>query len=63
MRRITAVYYPNGEWRDGDGGELVVHPKDPERRRVVRPTRDRLVLFRSDQTEHEVYMRCRLTSG
>jgi hypothetical protein len=61
-RRITAVYYPNpnpneeGKSARGvdDGGELVAFPSDASRRRSIAPVGDRLVMFYSDEVEHEV---------
>lgn len=53
LRRITAVYYPNaGEWPAGDGGQLVLWPKETGsgggggggRRREIAPVGDRLVV-------------------
>ena len=43
----------NDEWRQGDGGELVIHP-GAEGEKVVDPIQDRLVVFWSDSTHHEV---------
>ena len=61
LRRVTAVYYPscNGDWDgDTDGGSLVLWPRETEgdggRRQVVSPRGDRLVVFYSDEVEHEV---------
>ena len=54
-RRITAVYYPNrADWKETDGGRLVLRPGDASRRVAVAPAGDTLVLFRSDEVEHEV---------
>ena len=54
-RRVTAVYYPNdAAWDASWGGEMVLWPRDPARRREVAPVGDRLVVFRSDEVEHEV---------
>jgi SM-20-related protein len=60
-RILTAIYYLNEGWSEGDGGCLRVHsaqlPSDapPESDTVdVQPLADRLVMFRSDVVEHEV---------
>lgn len=52
-RIISVILYLNPEWTPGDGGELRVHP-------AGRPSVDhpplhgRLIVFRSDEMEHEV---------
>ena len=68
-RLLTCIYYLNGKWKDGDGGELILYPQRRqgsaegadgaegagERRVVIEPLLDRLVLFWSDgRTPHEV---------
>ena len=51
-RRVTAIYYANPAWRLEDGGMLRLHadggPHD------VAPILDRLVVFLSEEVEHEV---------
>ena len=59
LRRVTAMYYParNGDWdADADGGALVLWPRDGAggRRKSIAPKGDRLVVFFSDEVEHEV---------
>ena len=60
LRRVTAVYYPasNGDWDvDRDGGALVLRPGEDGtggRRETIAPEGDRLVVFYSDEVEHEV---------
>lgn len=52
-RRITCLVYLNPDWKDGDGGELVLHPfLQPEV--VIAPLLGRAVLFRSDVLLHSV---------
>ena len=52
-RRITCLVYLNPDWKDGDGGELVLHPfLQPEV--VIAPLLGRAVLFRSDLLLHSV---------
>ncbi len=62
-RMVTAVYYMNTLWKDGDGGCLRVYctPNDDVSSTLepypivdVEPFSDRLVIFRSDKVEHEV---------
>lgn len=50
-RRATAIYYAN-DWHAGDGGELEVW--EDAGSRVVAPLSDRMVVFRSQCTEHAV---------
>jgi SM-20-related protein len=51
-RRVTAIYYPNPDWRPDAGGALRLHltagPTD------LAPLADRLVVFLSERLEHEV---------
>jgi SM-20-related protein len=51
-RRLTAIWYLNPDWRPEHGGVLRLHlPTGPL---DVEPRLDRLVVFRSEQVEHEV---------
>lgn len=50
-RRATAIYYANS-WEAGDGGELEVWERAGSR--VLAPLGDRMVVFRSQCTEHAV---------
>ncbi len=50
-RRATAIYYAN-DWQPGDGGELEVW--EAAGSRLLAPQHDRLVVFRSECTEHAV---------
>ncbi|RLN90895.1 hypothetical protein BBJ28_00000335 [Nothophytophthora sp. Chile5] len=50
---VTAVLYLNEEWRQGDGGEIVLYPF-PKPRVVVPPRFGELVLFSSQQMLHRV---------
>lgn len=52
MRRITAICYLNPGWCDAHGGVLRCHT--PTGDRLVEPSLDRLVVFRSDELIHEV---------
>jgi len=51
-RRLTAICYLNPGWRPEHGGVLRLHL--PEGPLDVEPRLDRLVVFRSEQVEHEV---------
>ena len=52
-RFLTAIYYLNEGWSDADGGCLRLHLPS-EKHWDISPRSDRLVVFRSDVTEHEV---------
>jgi SM-20-related protein len=51
-RQITVLIYLNENWKQGDGGELVIYKEDQEI--IVEPIAKRLLLFKSDVIEHEV---------
>ena len=51
-RRLTAICYLNPHWRPEHGGMLRLH--GPSGALDVEPWLDRLVVFRSEQVEHEV---------
>lgn len=51
-RRLTAIYYVNPCWIPAHGGVLRLYT--PDGSRDVEPLLDRLVLFLSEQVEHEV---------
>jgi SM-20-related protein len=53
VRVLSAVLYLNEEWLDEDGGQLRLHLRDGGSRDVA-PIGGRLVVFRSEQFEHEV---------
>ncbi len=50
-RRVTAIVYLNPTWTPADGGRLKLHVEPPVE---IEPTMDRLLVFRSEQVEHEV---------
>lgn len=51
-RLFSAICYLNKDWKEDDGGELVLYlPEGPKR---ILPEAGRLVFFRSDLLEHEV---------
>lgn len=51
-RRLTAIYYANPAWRPAHGGILRAY--GATRTVDIEPVLDRLVLFLSDEVEHEV---------
>lgn len=52
-RLLSMIIYLNPEWKPSDGGELVLYPEHKEKI-TISPIGKRLVLFKSDQLEHEV---------
>ena len=63
-RTISMVLYFNDDWKNSDGGELRIHPKDPARPPLdIAPMGGRLIFFNSADTMHEVLttQRCRLS--
>ena len=55
-RKLSFVFYLNPDWKEGDGGELLLYLQEngTERTVVVNPLLGRLVVFRSEILEHEV---------
>ncbi|HYH98502.1 2OG-Fe(II) oxygenase [Hyalangium sp.] len=51
-RRVTAIYYANTDWQPEHGGVLQLHLETGTL--DVEPRLDRLVVFLSEQLEHEV---------
>lgn len=52
-RLISVVIYLNKDWREGDGGELKIYPKDQPEKSIA-PIENRLIMFKSDSLYHEV---------
>jgi SM-20-related protein len=54
-RVLTFVAYLHSDWKNGDGGELVVNDGDTDLvRQIIQPLPGRVVIFRSDDIWHEV---------
>ena len=53
-RKYSIVLYLNEDWKKEDGGLLSLYPKAGEQINIS-PLGGRMVLFRSDEMEHEVY--------
>lgn len=51
-RQITVLIYLNKDWKQGNGGELVIYKNGEEVK--VEPIGKRLLVFKSDVIEHEV---------
>lgn len=54
-RMVSLVFYLNRDWHAGDGGELVLYdPGGQEEMARIAPRAGTLVLFMSEEIEHEV---------
>ncbi len=53
-RKYSIVLYLNKDWTEADGGLLSLYPKEKKQINIS-PLGGRMVLFRSDQMEHEVH--------
>jgi len=53
-RVVTTVLYLNEEWRDADGGELLIYDESDSEIKKVAPKSGTLVVFLSDKFPHEV---------
>jgi SM-20-related protein len=53
-RKFSIVLYLNQDWKEEDGGLLSLYPKEGEQINIT-PFAGRMVLFRSDEMEHEVH--------
>ena len=51
-RILSFICYLNQDWKEDNGGELVLHL--PDRKEVILPLGGRLAVFESDKIEHEV---------
>src|SRR5690554_3789068 len=52
-RVLSVVLYLNKDWKESNGGQIVVYPKG-KASVSINPTWGRIVCFRSDQLAHEV---------
>jgi len=53
-RKFSIVLYLNHDWKAEDGGTLSLYPTKGDQREIS-PLEGRIVFFRSDEMEHEVY--------
>ncbi len=51
-RKFSIICYLNNEWKEGDGGELLLYL--PNKTLKIEPIGKRCVFFKSDELEHEV---------
>lgn len=50
-RVLSFVFYLHNDWKDGDGGELVIHDKEEV---IIPPLPGSLMVFLSEGLQHEV---------
>jgi SM-20-related protein len=53
-RKFSLINYLNNDWREEDGGQLVVYQNDTVQK--ILPQSQTAVFFKSDEMEHEVTM-------
>lgn len=54
-RILSMIIYLNDNWKEGDGGELVIYQNDEDKtRKVINPIGNRLAIFNSATIWHEV---------
>ncbi len=46
------ISYLNKDWKEEDGGQLLIHPEKGEQ--TINPTQGKTVFFKSSELEHEV---------
>lgn len=51
-RQFSMITYLNVDWKEGDGGELMIY--DGDKSQKISPTNRKTVFFKSNELEHEV---------
>ncbi|MCC9070737.1 2OG-Fe(II) oxygenase [Flavobacterium sp. F-65] len=51
-RKYSMICYLNANWKESDGGELLIHQLDNNQK--ISPTQGKTVFFKSDELVHEV---------
>jgi SM-20-related protein len=51
-RQYSMISYLNSDWQERDGGQLLIHKKDGDKK--ISPTQGKTVLFKSNELLHEV---------
>ena len=51
-RKYSMISYLNNNWKESDGGELLIHQLDNNQK--IAPTQGKTVFFKSDELVHEV---------
>ncbi|WP_426091964.1 2OG-Fe(II) oxygenase [Flavobacterium sp. DSR3-2] len=51
-RKYSMISYLNSNWKESDGGELLIHQLDNNQK--IAPTQGKTVFFKSDELVHEV---------
>lgn len=54
-RQLSVILYLNKNWKQGDGGELVIY-RDGQEPLIIEPMAGTFVCFRSELLEHEVLL-------
>ena len=52
-RKFSMISYLNEDWKETDGGKLIIHDSDETTREIL-PTNQKAIFFQSDVIEHEV---------
>ena len=53
-RAFSMISYLNADWKETDGGELLIHRKGSDMK--ITPTNGKTVFFKSNELEHEVLL-------
>lgn len=51
-RQFSMISYLNSDWKEKDGGELLIHQLDKDQK--ISPTQGKTVFFKSNELQHEV---------
>ncbi|MCG9792809.1 2OG-Fe(II) oxygenase [Flavobacterium algicola] len=53
-RKYSIITYLNPDWKESDGGELLIHQEGKNQK--ISPTAGKTILFKSDELVHEVLL-------
>jgi SM-20-related protein len=56
-RQYSMIIYLNSNWKEGDGGQLLIH--EPDNEYAISPTSGKSVFFKSSELAHEVLITTR----
>ncbi|MBC7641870.1 MAG: 2OG-Fe(II) oxygenase [Flavobacterium sp.] len=51
-RQFSMIFYLNSDWKEGDGGELMIHKTNENQK--ISPNQGKTIFFKSDELVHEV---------